>query len=315
MSTTPWLSVLIPMYNVRDYLSACIDSVMAQWEPGIEVVLLDDASTDDTLTVARAACLRHEGRLRMVRHGHNRGISAARNTLLEHARGAYVWFLDSDDLLMPDAIPSLRTCIESNRPDLVLCDYRQFRQGGSLTRRLKDRRRVTTFTGPSRRVETDRESLILHLIRAEQFHAWSKVARREAWAKAPFPEGRTIEDMAVIPSLVDACNRWIHLPEAWVGYRIRANSLVKTKTASMQTDLIRSVHELHAGVVKWPGYQTQGALHRAFNRFSLHYIGTVAAWQHEAGCDQPLLVDMPAILGDLFPQGVAQALEQARGWS
>jgi glycosyltransferase involved in cell wall biosynthesis len=316
MSTPPWLSILIPMYNVRDFLSACIDSVMAQWEPGIEVVLLDDASTDDTLAVAQAACQRHTGRLQLVQHGHNRGISAARNTLLQHAQGTYVWFLDSDDWLMPGAVLSLHACVNRYHPDLVMCDYRQFREGGSLRRRLKDRLRVSTFTGPSRRVETDREKLMLHLIRAEQFHAWSKIARRESWAQAPFPEGRTIEDMAVIPALVAACDRWIHLPEAWVGYRIRANSLVRTRTASMQTDLVRAVFELHSAVMNWPGYQTRGALHRTLNRFSLHYIGTVAAWSHGQDKDHNTLpLDVHAVLRELFPQGVGQALGQVQGWS
>ena len=216
---------------------------------------------------------------------------------------------------MPGAVLSLHACVNRHLPDLVMCDYRQFREGGSLRRRLKDRRRVSTFTGPSRRVETDRETLMLHLIRAEQFHAWSKIARRESWAQAPFPEGRTIEDMAVIPSLVAACDRWIHLPEAWVGYRIRANSLVRTATASMQADLVRAVCELHSAVMNWPGYRTRGALHRTLNRFSLHYIGTVAAWRHEMGRDQPFLVNMPEILGTLFPQGVEEALGEVRSWS
>ena len=107
----PWLSVLVPVYNVRDYLTECIESVLAQApdDGGVEVLLLDDCSTDDSSAVIAQLQSRWPGRLSVLRHARNSGLSAARNTLMDAAKGRYLWFLDSDDKLLPGAIDSLRT--------------------------------------------------------------------------------------------------------------------------------------------------------------------------------------------------------------
>ena len=310
----PWLSVLIPMYNVSGYLQECIDSVMPQWESGVEILLLDDASTDDTLEQSLAMRQRFPGRLEVLRHEQNRGLSAARNSLLQQARGTHVWFLDSDDRLRADAIASLKSVIHRHSPDLVLCDYQTFRAGGSLKERIKDRQTRTTFHGPSQVLQNNRQLLLRHVMEAGQFHAWTKIARREVWARAPFPEGRSFEDIAVICPLLQATGSWIHIPQAWVQYRVRSGSIATTPKPASQADLVTSIAELHAAVTALPEFQTDAALRRALNRFCLHRIGTVAAWCYGDGKGQPLPLDTPAVLKRMYPDGVNWALDQVRGW-
>ena len=93
-SDKPWLSVLIPVYNVEAYLQACVDSVIAQAVAGIELLLLDDAATDASPALMRTIAAENPEVVRLIAHPHNRGLAAARNTLVAGARGRYVWFLD-----------------------------------------------------------------------------------------------------------------------------------------------------------------------------------------------------------------------------
>lgn len=97
---TPLVSIIVPAYNAERWISACIDSALAQTWPRTEVIVVDDGSRDATALVAsRHAC----GSVRVISQ-RNRGASAARNTGLRAARGDYVQFLDADDLLHPRAI-------------------------------------------------------------------------------------------------------------------------------------------------------------------------------------------------------------------
>lgn len=310
----PWLSVLIPMYNVGAYLPECIESVMSQWKPGVEVLLLDDASTDDTLAQAEVALHRFGDRLQLLQHERNRGLSAARNSLLLQARGSHVWFLDSDDRLQSGALASLKCVLDAQSPDLVMCDYRTFRVGGSFKERLRDRRRKPSFNGPAQILGTNPSQLMRHVLEAGQLHAWTKIARREVWAMAPFPEGRSFEDIAVIHSLLSAAHSWMYVPEAWVGYRVRTGSIATSPKVSSQADLITSISELHASVSARPEFRANVLLRRALDRFCLHRIGTVAAWCHRNDQAQSLPLDTPSILHRMYPQGVRQALDQVSGW-
>ncbi|MDO5504671.1 MAG: glycosyltransferase family 2 protein [Pseudoxanthomonas suwonensis] len=304
--------MLIPMYNVAPYLRECLDSLLAQWQAGVEVVLLDDASTDTTAALAATLCAQHPGKLRLLRHAHNTGIAAARNTLLQAAQGEFVWFLDSDDKLLPGALARLRTCLAQHDPDLVLCDFRTFREGGRLKDRLRDRRRKSSFSGPAHRAGTDRQALLRHVLQAGQLHPWSKIARRTTWTRVLFPEGRTFEDIATIMPLLHGVRRWVHIPEAWVGYRVRADSIVHAPSGRSMADLVLSLRDLHAAVVREPDCRADRALCTALDRFCLHRLSAAALWCCRTGQAVPL--DMPALLRGMYPQGAAGALDRVGRW-
>src|SRR4051812_36101890 len=95
------LSVVVPIYNVEDYLKPCLDSIAAQTFTDLEVVMVNDGATDSSPTIAEAYAAR-DPRFKLVNRP-NGGLSAARNTGVEHATGELLAFVDSDDLLTPDA--------------------------------------------------------------------------------------------------------------------------------------------------------------------------------------------------------------------
>lgn len=242
----PWLSILIPVYNVRPYLEACLDSVLSNGTDGIEVLMLEDCSTDGTEQLAAQLAERHAPVVRLLRHARNGGLSAARNTLLDAARGEYVWFLDSDDLLMPGAVPGLQSCIREHRPDLVLCDFRTVRDRFQLKHRLRGELHIRTFPGPARVRQTDRSALLQGVFQQGNLHSWSKIARRELWGSdLRFPVGRYFEDMATTPALLVRAHSYVYMDAVWVGYRQRAGSILASYDA-------RKIDDMTAALVPLP---------------------------------------------------------------
>jgi hypothetical protein len=228
MTQTPWLSVLIPVYNVLPYLRECLDSVREQADDGVEILLVDDCSTDGSAALMQELAAQDD-RIRCLAHECNSGLSAARNTLLEAARGEYVWFLDSDDFLAPGAIAGLKRIVQAQAPDLVMCDFRMLRERTRLKHRWRGELHRKTFPGRARTLLTDSSALIEGLFQAGQLHSWSKITRRSLWADGlRFPVGRYFEDMGTTPFLALRAKSFWYEPEVWVVYRQRPGSILST---------------------------------------------------------------------------------------
>ena len=233
----PWLSILVPVYRVAPYLDACLASILEQDVAGVEVIVVDDASPDGEDAMLAAWQARRPGHLRVVTHPVNRGISVTRNTLLDEARGDYLWFLDSDDLMASGAIAALRVVLARQQPDLVLCDFRILREAGASVDESPDGRsrqcardaHVRTFDGPAHVVSRDRDHLVRGLFGPGHLHAWSKIVRRAAWPPAlRFAENRAFEDLALLPRVALSMRSFIHVPQAWVSYRQRPGSILSS---------------------------------------------------------------------------------------
>lgn len=232
----PWLSILLPVYEVEPFIEACAASVLAQADEGVELVFVDDASPDGSAARLSALQAAHPARIRVLRHAQNQGISAARNSLLDAARGDYLWFVDPDDLMEAGALRSLKSLIAAHAPDLVMCDFRAFDDARPDVQRARYRH-VLTFRGPSGQLLQDRELLLRGLFAEGQLHPWSKVVRRAIWPAAlRFPAGRLFEDLAVYPRLALHVQRYVHSGQVWVAYRQRAGSALTQLGAARLDD-------------------------------------------------------------------------------
>lgn len=216
---TPLLSILIPVHNVADYLVDCVESIMSQIDGDeTEIILLDDASTDGSKAVAEQLCARYPGQVALLGHDVNQGLSAARNTLLGHARGRYVWFVDSDDRVMAGAIPTLSAILRNQEPDVVICDYSR---NGVKT--------ISAFAGKPWSLEVDREALVRGVFTNRMLHAWLKIWRRELWRDdLRFPIGRAFEDVATTPHLLLRASSYFYVPRPWIYYRFRPDSILSS---------------------------------------------------------------------------------------
>src|SRR5574337_1074190 len=238
-----WLSILVPVHNVQHYLEECLASVVEQLpaEGGVQVLVLDDCSTDGSWALMRRLEQRWPGCLRLLRHERNAGLSAARNTMIDAATGDYLWFLDSDDKLLPGAIAGLRAIVHRHAPDVVLCDFQVWRERVRLKHRLRGEGHRRSFEGPAHCLVRDRGQLLAGMLMTGELHAWSKVSRRGLWGGADaaglrFPVGRYFEDMATMPLMALRADSFFYEPRPWVAYRQRDSSILATMTTPKALD-------------------------------------------------------------------------------
>ncbi len=219
-----------------------MESIASQADEGVEIILVEDVSTDGSKALLLALQDELKGRLRLLQHGSNSGLSAARNTMLEAATGDYVWFFDSDDVLAPGALADLKSVIARDRPDLVMCDFMVLRERIQLKHRLRGELHRRTFQGPSDATLTDRSGLIHGLLEAGQLHAWSKISRRSLWGEdLRFPAGKYFEDQVVMPRLALRADSYRYVPRVWVAYRQRAGSILASASLKKAEDMSRAM--------------------------------------------------------------------------
>lgn len=121
MENNPAISIIVPVYNTALYLDRCLDSLLNQSYRNIEIILVDDGSTDDSGTICDKYAL--QDKRIVVIHKNNRGVSVARNTGLDVAKGEYILFVDSDDYLNTDCLEKLIYFVNVEQCDVVVFDY------------------------------------------------------------------------------------------------------------------------------------------------------------------------------------------------
>lgn len=217
--TTPWLSILVPVYNVKEYLEECVRSVVEQADPRVEMLLCDDCSTDGSLALAERLAALFPGQVRVIRRAENGGISAARNSMIEEARGTYFWFLDSDDYLLPGAIAAVRKVVDRHAPQLIGGNYRK--------------RRIPkfAFSGPVNQLLTDSDTIASGICLSRKMYSWLKISHRDLWTQGRrFPEGKYFEDAMTTPFLAIDAKSFFHIRNNLLEYRIRPGSTLSDIT-------------------------------------------------------------------------------------
>jgi hypothetical protein len=224
-SNDPWLSILLPVFNVEPWLRQCLDSILSQQSlDDVEVLLLDDASTDGSRAICEEYRSRHPDTLRLFSHSRNTGVSVSRNDLLEAARGRYVWFVDPDDEMQEGALATLRAIVLQHSPDMILCDFRTIGDDGR-----RGGRYISTFRGPTGQLLTDREKLLQGLFARGRMQAWTKVARRRLWGTdLRYPVGRYFQDIPVSSRLCLRARSFYHCRQSWMHYRERPGSAMSS---------------------------------------------------------------------------------------
>lgn len=228
--STYWLSVLIPVYNVSNYINDCVESIFKQDLEGVEVIFLDDKSTDDSLVKLKDKIGIHNiNNVQILTHNENRGLSAARNSLLLASTGEYVWFVDSDDIFCDGAIEKIKHIAADSKPDLILIDYYKFYEEDYTFKKNKPTKKVVkTFDGCEGQLKTSPEYLFRGLFARQQMYTWARISKRSLWDDLKFPEGRYFEDISTTPILALKTESYFYLPDACIGYRQRMNSIVSS---------------------------------------------------------------------------------------
>ncbi|MDH7496821.1 MAG: glycosyltransferase [Syntrophomonadaceae bacterium] len=249
------VSVIIPTYNCGRWLRSAIESALSQTYANLEVIVVDDGSTDDT-----AAILKTFGDSVRVFSQDNRGVAAARNAGLQLARGKYVAFLDADDKWDSRRLEVMIDGLESGA-DLAISNYFYIDEGG---RRLRERPALhQSFAAPGSRQ-------YLHLLWQTVPFAMT-VGRTELFRRIQgFDEvlKGEAEDYDVWLRLLRGGAKWVYVPEPLAEYMVRPGSLSKTYSKNRKFALHR-IFSKHADKIGYLGVPILVAYHLAQYRFDM----------------------------------------------
>lgn len=193
----PLISVIIPVYNTAKVVERCVKSVREQIYPNLEIILIDDGSTD----LSGSFCdvfAKQDSRIKVI-HQKNQGLSAARNAGLKIATGKWVTFVDSDDTIRRDMIDILHKICFTNKLKMSICGYREVYAG----------KEILGTTEPETETVLTTTECLKRMLCEEGFSmsAWGKLYARELFDLVEFPVGRLYEDVGTTYKLVLQCDQ------------------------------------------------------------------------------------------------------------
>ncbi len=262
---TSLVSIVIPVYNVVSYLAQCLESVIHQNYHNIEIVVIDDGSTDGSGLICDQFA-RCDDRIRVV-HTDNMGLSSARNCGLRVCRGSYLLFVDSDDWIEPDTVETLMKCAKKYSADIVAANYYKEYVGKTVcSNREEDEIRI--FHGDE----------ILRAYGNGLFGVivWNKLYLDGCFSNIRFPEGHNYEDVSttwkIMKHLAETGGTAAVLSESLFHFRERKSSISHTKSCCNIMDAWTAHRERYAGM---PDYRQRflPACFKHIGRMWLYYSG------------------------------------------
>lgn len=210
------ISVIVPVYNVEKYLSRCINSLMNQTYKNIEIILVDDGSTDNSPDICDSFEL-IDKRIKVI-HKKNGGLSDARNAGLNLAVGEFIGFVDSDDYVSEDFIEVLYNVMCSEKSDIVECSVTKFFENNSFDSYIDDLK-ISNYTA---------EEALSGLIDENPFrqHVWNKLYKKELIFDIPFALGKTNEDEFWTYQIFGRSQRITRVNRTMYYYFQRSNSIM-----------------------------------------------------------------------------------------
>lgn len=220
------ISVIVPVYNVEKYLGQCLDSILRQDFENFEVICVDDGSTDSSGEILSSYCIRDK-RIKVITQ-ENRGLSAARNSGQDAARGKYICYVDSDDMLVPGALRILYRSAEENASEIVSFEMAPLQYENEKFRDLK-KEEYYRVKGIYAGLKPG-SLYFCEMMEADDFvESASLLFIRRGWLernKIRFEEGRLFEDADFSVKCYFACQKMIHIPQKLYIYRIRNQSIM-----------------------------------------------------------------------------------------
>ena len=225
-------SVVVPVYNVQEYLEKCVSSILSQTCKDYELILVDDGSTDGSGALCdaiRAAC-----GCRVI-HQDNGGLGAARNTGIEAAQGEYMVFVDSDDYISPELLAGIEQAMEQHPADIYTFGFTTTdgeKDLGVFLDALPERTPVDLHTCPE---------LLLALP-----NAWCRATKRELFLSSGirFPSRVWYEDIRTTMKLFALAESIVYLPEPWYYYLQRDGSITRNGNLQRNREIIDAFEDL-----------------------------------------------------------------------
>lgn len=189
------VSVIVPVFNVEEYLEEALDSLLMQTYRNLEILVVDDGSTDGSGKICDEYA-KKDKRIQVI-HQDNQGLSGARNTALELMSGDMVMFLDSDDAWLPETVYMMVETLKQEQADIVVCRFLPFQNEIEIDTIKSEIKPLPS----AKRGHYDRITALHALANGQiNYAVWNKIYRRELWNNIRFPYGHVYEDV-----LTDYC--------------------------------------------------------------------------------------------------------------
>ena len=246
MAAQPLISVIIPVYNAQDTLRRALDSILGQTYRNLEIILVDDGSTDGSGAICDA-CAAADGRVRVL-HQANAGVAAARNAGLGAVTGDYICWLDSDDAYHPTAIEKLYGALSACGKSIAICNYTNIQPDGSSKRRYKIDFGLKAFS---------REDLMGFMLgNLVPSGAWCNLIARELYPGIHYPDGRVFEDVATTYKLFERGDGAAVLSEALLDRYIREGGISALPTIRNRAEgCLAYIARCEDVMPRWPKYR------------------------------------------------------------
>ncbi|MCH5218717.1 MAG: glycosyltransferase family 2 protein [Muribaculaceae bacterium] len=274
------VSVVIPAYNASEFVGECLESVAAQSVRDLEVIVVDDGSSDATASIVEAFA-RHDPRVRLLRVA-NGGVSRARNLGVEHARGRYITFVDADDALHPLALEAMLAVMERRGAEVCVTGFRKARAIGSLlSRARKERDRGLTAAMLRAELMPYERAMEVALYQKRLLNSpWGVLMERGRFLEAGgFRDGTRYEDLDAFYRLYEHAEAIAYMPYPFYLYRENPGSFLNNWSDSRLDVLDVTDRLLDFFRERYPALEPAAA----DRRFSAHYNMLLLMRRHGAG--------------------------------
>lgn len=238
--SNPKISLIIPVYNVQQYLKRCLDSVLTQSFDNFEVILIDDKSSDLSAEICNdyQKCDR---RVKLFHKTNNCGLSAARNTGIELSIADYITFLDSDDWISENYLQDLYSSSLKENSDVTISNFEK-KYDSNRDGRMRYKSNISY-------ISTDQ--ILLALFQGKiGTSAWGKLYRRNLFSDIKFPTGSIYEDIGTTYRVFSKCNKVTISRDSIYYYYQRKGSIVNSNFNDHDLDIIKLVNEIQVFTVK-----------------------------------------------------------------
>lgn len=233
------ISVVVPVYNVQNYLKRCVDSIIEQTYSNLEIILVDDGSTDMSGKICDEYA--EKDKRIVVIHQSNGGLSQARNSGMKIMTGKYVTFIDSDDYVSKDYVQYLFDMIKKYDADVSICLHRNFYENGHFDHERSKHVEIKIFDGESAVIDLCYQKSIPN-------SAWAKMYKTFLLKDIEYPVGRLYEDLGTTYKIFLKSKKIVFSSKEKYYYFQRANSIMHFKFSAKNMDRIWVAEELYRDV-------------------------------------------------------------------
>ncbi|MCA6067487.1 glycosyltransferase [Chryseobacterium sp. RG1] len=235
----PKISIIVPVYNVERYLEKCLDSLVNQTYQNIEILVVNDGSTDGSEKIITDFSERFPEKIKAFQKK-NGGLSDARNVGINHATGDYIGFVDSDDYVSETMFEEMVMLAEKHSAEIVICNIQKVDEKGNVTQKL------TQIPNMPEKIDLETHFSVFSDI---SYFACNKLFKKELFRTKRFKKGVSFEDIQLVPQLLLECKTIAQTQHFHYQYLERVNSISKTHNEK-GLDIIQAVEDVEVAFVK-----------------------------------------------------------------